>query len=186
VFVTSVFGLAFLTRGWVFTVISLQPLLLLSSQMARLERLSDKVRAGLGVPRSSSSGRCGKKFRECSMFLHLWLLTVNSLFFGFGVGRALHNVLTSTFRGVIGNSTARFSTSNSWVCPQATYNVSVRPRPGSCLLLLPLMPLLVVISLLRRSCCSAPRSHMPLLHSGCARRLFLHVRPFEIHLAALS
>jgi hypothetical protein len=51
--VTSVIGLAFLPRGWVLAVITLQllPLPLLKAKCP--ERFPDKVRAGPGVPPSS-------------------------------------------------------------------------------------------------------------------------------------
>jgi hypothetical protein len=79
-----------------------------------------------------------------------------------------------------------FATSNSRVCPKASYNVFTLPRHSSCLLLCPLMLLPVVLSFLRCNCWIAPWSRVPLLHSSCAQCLFLNIRPFEVPLATLS
>jgi hypothetical protein len=68
-----------------------------------------------------------------------------------------------------------FATSISWVCPCSSYNVSLFPRHGSCLLLRPLIPSPVLLSFLRRSCRLEPRSFFPLFYSCCSRRFFPNV-----------
>jgi hypothetical protein len=62
-------------------------------------------------------------------------------------------------------TTAHFTTSNLKVCPRVSYNVFWLLRRSSCLLLCPLMPLPVVVSCPRCSCCLEPWFLIPLLPS---------------------
>jgi hypothetical protein len=107
-------------------------------------------------------------------------------FFRFGVARPLHNVLTFIFRSLMEVPTARFTTSNSRVCPRVSYNIFWLPKHSSCISLRPLTPLLLVLSFLRLNCCLEDWFLIPVMLFGCARRLFPNVRPFEAPLATLS
>jgi hypothetical protein len=107
-------------------------------------------------------------------------------FFHFGGSQTLQNVLTLIYHSLMDVLTVCFANSNPWVCLQASYNVSLFSRRGSCLPLRLLMPLPVVLTFLRCSCRLKPRPFIPLLHCGCTRCFFPNVCPSGAPLAALS
>jgi hypothetical protein len=137
----------------------------------------------------SFSLSAGKRFEsgQCSSVSGSY--SVCSLFFHFGGGQPLHNVQSLIFCSLMEVLTVFFANSNLWVCPLASYNVSLLPRHGSHLLLHPLMLLPVILSFLRCSCHLALRFLMPLLHSGLFHRLFSDISPLwpcPLHCAGMS
>jgi hypothetical protein len=99
----------------------------------------------LGGSKSSESSQCS----YISGFY-----PVCSLFFRFGGGQPLHNVLTFIFHSLIKVPTVFFTTSSSTVCLKVLLSVVLLPRCNR-----PFRPQFL----------------MPLLYSGCARHLFLNV-----------
>jgi hypothetical protein len=120
-----------------------------------------------GAVKSSENGQC--------FYIHCSQSAVSGFFFRFGGGRPFQSL---TFHNTLEIPTACFTTSSSRVCPRASCNVFTLFRRSSHLLLHPLMPLPVVLSLLRLSCCLAPRFLMSLMTSGFARCLFPNVHSF--------
>jgi hypothetical protein len=121
------------------------------------------------------------------IYMALTLLLAVPFFFTGGGGVAtLHNVLTLIFRSLMDVPTICFSSTNWWVCPPASYNVSWLSRRGSCLLLCPLISSPVLLSFLRRSCRPEPRSFISLFHFCCSQHFLPNVRPLGDPLVTFS
>jgi hypothetical protein len=112
---------------------------------------------------ASNSSECGKcTFIHCSY-------SVRSFFFRFRGSRRLHNVLTLIFRVLAEDAAVLFTISSPRVYLKVSLTFPMLSSRRCCLLLRPLIPLLIVLSFLRRSCRIAPRSLTQLLHSGSFR-----------------
>jgi hypothetical protein len=107
----------------------------------------------VGATRGSESFQCS--YIYCSY-------SVRRVFFRFGRGRHLHNVLTFVFRE---GSTIPFTTSRT--------RAFLKILPG-------------VLYLLRRNSSLRSRFLMPLLHSGRGRHFLPNVRPFWVLYTAFS
>jgi hypothetical protein len=109
-----------------------------------------------GAAKSSKSGECSYIYSSYS---------VCHLFFCFGGGRPLHNVQLLIFHNLMEVWTVCFAISSSMVFLKILPNV---------------------LSFLRHSCSFNSQSLILLMHSGCAKHLFLSLHPFKVSLATLS
>jgi hypothetical protein len=177
VLVTSVIGLTFLPVArfprWLFS---------------RCPRCSlpkaacpDKVRACPGVPPSFCLyDPRGKLPRVTGTPTSL---VVNLCAVSFSVSEGADH---STMSRLMKVPTICFATSSSTVFLKVLLSVVQLLRRGSCLLLRHVMPLLVVLSFLRRICSLEPRFLTPLMPSGFVWCLFPNIRPFWVLATALT